>query len=69
MSEIPEAEFRAMFAEFLRNPAACRALADRMMMEEAIASAGRAAESLQCRHGYYSPEINCPQCGWKVREG
>lgn len=69
MSEIPDDEFRAMFAEFLRNPVACRALADRMMMEEAIASAGLASESPQCRHGYYGPEINCPHCGWKVREG
>lgn len=73
MSEIPEAEFRAMFAEFLCNPVAYRALADRMMTEEAIASAGLAGASPvqpptilpQCVHGYYHSAQNCPQCGWK----
>lgn len=67
MSEIPDAEFRAMFAEFLRDPVTARALAYRMMMEEAIASA-ELARPPQCPHGYYSPEINCPHCGRKVME-
>lgn len=60
----------AGFIEYLRsNPAARSALRDAAMMYEVVGSAGLANESLQCQHGYYSPEINCPQCGWKVREG
>lgn len=68
MSEIPDAEFRA-FLEFLRlNPDARRSLAYRMIAEEAIASA-QMATPLNCPHGYYTADGDCPYCEEKGMEG
>lgn len=60
------------FAEFIlylrNNPAERAQLRDEVMLYEAVGSAGLARESLQCKHGVYTPERNCPHCGWKVME-